>query len=948
MTDLFDEPVKPNSPVKCFGKEFSNEEERRRYFLELLKEKLKDPKFREIEGFPVATDQSILDLSDPPYYTACPNPFIAEFFEQKSVIPKDTYRKSPFAGDVSEGKHDPIYNVHGYHTKVPHKAIMRHMLHYTEPGDVVLDMFCGSGMSGIAAQLCGDHAEVQSLGYRIMSDGMINSPVSGSERDKWQAFSKLGARHAILGDLSPAATFISNSYNIPIDLINFKRNASFVLESLQNDYGWMYQTLHSPTDSQLETAESLIKSGSPANFREIGVTGRMNYVIWSDVFSCPNCATEMTFWDVAVNETEGKVREKFGCPECSVILTKRLLDRVWETGNDPETSVTYRLPKQKPVSINYFVDGKKTFKKTPDVADLANLDLIGRAKISQWYPTDMIPDGDKTREATRLGINSVNHLFSRRGLALLAAAWKLSPSSLRWAITGSMLRASKQHQIAISRIGGEKAGVGGATAGHRRGTLYIPSNQVEMSLFTLLGERFKQIVRASRKLPRSTIITTQSATKYNFIPSNSIDYIFIDPPFGSNIMYSELSFVWESWLKVFTNTKHEAIENKTQRKDLEAYRLLMRRSFIEAKRVLKPGRWITVVFSNTHAAVWNSIQSALSESGFIVANVSVLDKKRGGLNAIVGKTAVKQDLVISAYKPDAEFEEKFSIKATTEDSAWDFVQEHLKYISVFKATGDQVEFITERDPRIIFDRMVAWFFRHSAPVPMSSREFQSGLLHRFSEREGMIFLDDQTLEYDRKRARFTNSPQMELFVTDERSAIDWLTDYLRKRPSAYQDISSDFLAQLGAGWKKHEVRPELLSLLDANFLKYEGTGDVPGQIHGYISRNFKDFRGITKDNTRLREKSKDRWYVPDPSKARDIEMKREKSLLREFENYKSASVLKLKEARLEVLRSGFRALWIGKQYQELINVASKLPEDTLFGDEKLLTLYDMAATRLNL
>ncbi len=68
-------------PVECLGMTFQNDEERREYFLEKLREKLKDPEFRKIEGFPIGSDEDILALSDPPYYTACPNPFIADFIK---------------------------------------------------------------------------------------------------------------------------------------------------------------------------------------------------------------------------------------------------------------------------------------------------------------------------------------------------------------------------------------------------------------------------------------------------------------------------------------------------------------------------------------------------------------------------------------------------------------------------------------------------------------------------------------------------------------------------------------------------------------------------------------------------------------------------------------------------------------------------------------------------
>ena len=103
--------------------------------------------------------------------------------------------------------------------------------------------------------------------------------------------------------------------------------------------------------------------------------------------------------------------------------------------------------------------------------------------------------------------------------------------------------------------------------------------------------------------------------------------------------------------------------------------------------MLKPGRWMTVEFSNTNASVWNSIQTALTEAGFIVANVSALDKKQGSFKAVTTPTAVKQDLVISAYKPNGGFEERFKKEAQTEEGVWDFVRTHLKYLPVTKRQG---------------------------------------------------------------------------------------------------------------------------------------------------------------------------------------------------------------------------------------------------------------------
>ena len=66
--------VTKSGPVTCLGMAFENDEARRTHFTDQLREKLQDPEFRKIEGFPIGADEDILKLSDPPYYTACPNP----------------------------------------------------------------------------------------------------------------------------------------------------------------------------------------------------------------------------------------------------------------------------------------------------------------------------------------------------------------------------------------------------------------------------------------------------------------------------------------------------------------------------------------------------------------------------------------------------------------------------------------------------------------------------------------------------------------------------------------------------------------------------------------------------------------------------------------------------------------------------------------------------------
>ncbi len=915
---------KKTGPVKCLGVEFENDEARRDHFTEELRKKLQDPEFRKIEGFPIGSDEDILNLSDPPYYTACPNPWIGDFIAEwgggKTEKPDGTsYHREPFAADVSEGKYDPIYKYHPYPTKVPHKAIMRYILHYTKPGDIVFDGFCGTGMTGVAAQMCGDRDAVVSLGYQVKQDGSIlREEIDENGIKTWVPFSQIGIRRVVLNDLSPAGTFVTYNYNTPINISSFEKTANRILKEIENECSWMYTTKHSD-----------------------GRLGTINYTVWSDVFVCQECSGEVVFWNTAVEKEAGKVKDEFPCPHCNSSLTKRSLDRAWTTVFDPIINQTQKQAKQVPVLINYSV-GSSRHEKVPDQYDIDTLKKLEDLKIPYWFPSERMIFGKETRRNDPAGLTHIHHFYSKRNLYALAKLKSLSPSAkFNLLITKVSFQITKLYRFTY------QSGVWGAGGGPLSGTLYVPSLVKELNIIKQIKDALKQRRGISHPATYGSFVgSTQSSSWLPSIPDNSLSYIFIDPPFGANLYYSELAFLWETWLRILTNNKEEAIENDAQGKGLDDYRLLMQKCFAEAYRVLKPGRWMTIEFSNTKASVWNSIQTALLEAGFLVANVSALDKKKGSFKAVTTPTAVKQDLVISAYKPNGGFEERFSSEANTEDGVWDFVRTHLKYLPVIKKQAGELIIIPERDPRILFDQMVAYYVRKGYPVPISSQEFQLGLRQRLAERDGMFFLPEQAAEYDKKRLTVERLVQRSLFVFDESSAIEWLRSLLREKPQTFQDIHPQFLKEIG-GWSKNEKALELSTLLEQNFLRFDGRGEVPSQIHSYLSTNWPELRNRPKDDPALVMKARDRWYVPDPNKAGDLEKLREKALLKEFEEYKQVKK-KLKVFRLEAVRAGFKSLWqlrTPEAYRTIIEVAEKIPSNVLEEDPKLLMWYDQAITR---
>jgi len=179
----------------------------------------------------------------------------------------DNYFQEPFAKDTKVGKNSVIYNAHSYHTKVPPEGIVPYILHYTELGDLILDPFAGSGMTGVAALMTG--------------------------------------RRVILNDLSPAACHIGYNYCTPCDVESLKREFDRIKQAVKDEFEWLYGTLC-----------------------DKGHKGVIQYTIWSDVYACGRCDAEFLLWDVAVDPDSGKVQEKFHCPSCGKEWRRGRLKRV--------------------------------------------------------------------------------------------------------------------------------------------------------------------------------------------------------------------------------------------------------------------------------------------------------------------------------------------------------------------------------------------------------------------------------------------------------------------------------------------------------------------------------------------------------------------------------------------------------------------------------------------
>jgi SAM-dependent methyltransferase len=455
---------------------------------------------------------------------------------------------SPVPEELVVGRGDPAYMAHAYLTKVPVPAILPFIEAYTQPGDLVVDPFAGSGMTGVAAAMCD--------------------------------------RRGRLFDISVLGQHIGRNYVNLVDGDPLRKQAAEVVEASQRALSAIYSVFCAVCGKPAEIAKS----------------------VWSIVVACAGCGDGVNFYHSL--ERAGWRKSEMQCPNCSAPVTSKL-PRIGE-----EPVADYVNCECSPKQLEQDPD-----RTPPTIRHSAAIPKVEITSDRQMYQASALG---------KHGLTSVASFYSERNLAVLASLreqlGRIDDSSIRekllFAFTASLTRASKRYQWSRQRP------LNAANSNY-----YVAMVFYEWNVYELFLRKVEAAIRSDEWIggarsgqlsfisPNTIDVEYQLASADGIpLPDGSADYVFTDPPFGSNLFYADMALFQEAWLDGFTDHTIEAVidRGKSKVRTADRYEALLTKALSECARILKPGGRVSLVFGNSTGEVWSLLQRAIAGAGLTI------------------------------------------------------------------------------------------------------------------------------------------------------------------------------------------------------------------------------------------------------------------------------------------------------------------------------------------
>lgn len=502
----------------------------------------------------------------------------------------DTCRITAMTNDVVVApRTDPVYNMHGYLTKVPVQAIIPFIDNFTAPGDTIVDPFAGSGMTAVAARMCG--------------------------------------RNAIVSDISRLGQHIGEGYLCQVSSIELQQVAAEIVAASKKAVGHLYDTVRSSDQMPVEAIRA----------------------VWTFIYRCGQCGNTINYYE-AFKAAEWRAAD-IKCLSCGAGFVKRGATVV---GEEPVlTVVPGEQGKQIEQPFSEFdrerlaeAENLNYIEKIPSAVIDEHREMYRRSALAKW------------------GLTETRKFFSQRNAAVLYDIWAriqaLSSPALRkkmlFAFTAILPRASKRYQWS------PKAPLNAANQ-----TYYLSPVFFEWNVYDLFQRKCKAVIKADTYIQKASNRDCGTHQRYEVVSANalthlgdeSIDYVFTDPPFGSNIFYADMNLFQEAWLSAYTDEAKEAViktcgTKKDKYKAKQSYEEMLTEAFCEARRVLKDGGRMSVVFGNSKGEVWAIAQRAFVAAGFTEKPeyITILDKGQRSVKGLASgrENVTTLDLIVTFRK----------------------------------------------------------------------------------------------------------------------------------------------------------------------------------------------------------------------------------------------------------------------------------------------------------
>jgi len=499
--------------------------------------------------------------------------FVEAEIEKQKALERGKSFDVPIKSPIKPAAHTPVYKMHRYYARRPWNVFAHLIENYSRPGDIILDPFCGGGVTVVEA---------------------------------------LRLRRRVIGvDLSPLAVFITKMEVADIDPDELKRAFDRVSALAREKIGPLYETAcpKCGAEAEIEWTEWSNVYKCPRCSETVAIarakkTGGAQY-------NCPHCNTDFKA-SGAEKTDEIPIRMMVSCPSCDFRGEKEPDER--------DESLLERLERDfdkivKKEGLWYprdeFPDGDlekdhSLFQKgiTHFYKLFTKRNLLANARLLKLIKDTDLPEDVK--EFVFFAFSGSLRFTNK--MVFISPNWQ-GGKPVEWAAHGYWLPDVFIEVSVCSAFSGRFRSI-------LRGKQF---SREHIGPFCRFAETYEDL-----RDNKTCLLLAQSSHQLP-LPNNSIDVVITDPPFGGNVQYAELSDFWTVWLRdvidggLIDNT-YEAIETRHKgfptEKDSAHYENMLYLIFKECHRVLKRDGWMVLTFHNREPRVWMALHRAAKRAGF--------------------------------------------------------------------------------------------------------------------------------------------------------------------------------------------------------------------------------------------------------------------------------------------------------------------------------------------